>query len=137
VAESPSSQNISTLTQRIAEQLMILCPHVPAAELTDLSSRLAFTELANAAGVTFDQTGTDESVMTEGNQIVWLPGSSSAIVLPSGEEEPGFAVTAARAGAWLRRYGAPLLRVTTRGSAAFRQVGSGLVDAYRARLRVQ
>ena len=137
MAEPPSSENISTLAQRIAEQMTLLCPHVPAAELAALSSRLAFTELANAAGVTFDHTGTDESVMTEGNQVVWLPGSSSAIVLPAGEEEPRFAVAAAQAGAWLRRYGAPLLRLTSRGSATFRQVGSGLVDAYRARLRVQ
>lgn len=129
MAESPIAENISTLAQRIAEQITLLCPHVPAAELAALSSRLAFTELANAAGVMFDHTGTDESVTTEGNQIVWLPGSSSAIVLPAGEEQPRLGVAAAQAGALLRRYGAPLLRLTSRGSATFRQVGSALVDA--------
>lgn len=137
MAEPPSSENISTLAQRIAEQMTLLCPHVPAAELAALSSRLAFTELANATGATFDQADTDESVMTEGNQIVWLPGSSSAIVLPAGEEPPRLGVTAALAGAWLRRYGAPLLRLTSRRSATLRQVGSALVNAYHARLRVQ
>ena len=137
MAESLSSELVSTLAQRIAEQMTLLCPHVPAAEVADLSSRLAFAELANAAGVTFDQADTDESVATDGNQIVWLPGASAAIVLPAGEEQPRLAVAAAQTGEWFRRYGTPLIRMTTRGSAAVRQAGTALMNAYQARLRVQ
>jgi hypothetical protein len=125
------------LAHTIAEQLTLLCPHVPAAELADLSSRLAFTELAHAVGLTFDHAGTGDSVMTEGNHVVWLPGSSCAIVLPAGEDEPRIAVAAAQAREWLRRYGALLLRITARGSTAFRQVGTALVNAYQARAEVQ
>jgi hypothetical protein len=137
VAETLSSDNDSTLAQRIAEQMTLLCPHVPAVELADLSSRLAFAELANASGVAFDHTEADEGVAPLGNHIVWLPGASSAIVLPAGEEEQPLAVVAARAGAWIRRHGASLSRITTRGSAAFRQVGTALVNAYQGRLHVQ
>jgi hypothetical protein len=137
VAESLSSENISTLAQRIAEQMTLLCPHVPAAELADLSSRLAYSELANAVGVTVGDTEADDSVTTEGNQVVWLPGSSSAIVLPAGEEKPRIAVLLAQSEEWFRRYAAPLIPISARGWAAFRQVGSSLVNAYQERLRVQ
>jgi hypothetical protein len=137
VDHSLSAENVSTLARRITGQMTLLCPHVPAAELADLSSRLAYTELANAAGMTFEHADTDDAVANEGNHIVWLPGSSTAIVLPAGEEEGRLAVAKARAAAWIRRHGALLGRITTRGSAVARQVGVALVNAYQARLRVQ
>lgn len=137
VDHSLSSDNVSTLAQRITEQMTLLCPHVPAAELADLSSRLAFTELANAAGMTYEHADTDDAVASEGNQIVWLPGSSSAIVLPAGEEDRQLAVAKAWAAAWIRRHGASLSRITTRGSAVARQVGAALMNACQTRLRVQ
>jgi hypothetical protein len=136
VAEPLSSDTDSTLAQRIAEQMTLLCPHVPAAELAELSSRLAFAELANASGVAFDTVEADEDVAPPGNRIVWLPGAS-AIVLPAGDEEPPIAVAAAQMAAWFRRHAALLGRITTQGSAAFRQVYAALVNAYQARLRVQ
>lgn len=136
VAESLPSINDSTLAQRIAEQMTLLCPHVPAAELADLSSRLAFAELANASGVAFDHAEAEEEDVPLGNRVVWLPGAS-AIVLPAGEEQPPLAVAAAQLGAWIRQHCEALGRIRTRGTAAFRQAGAALVNAYQERLRVQ
>jgi hypothetical protein len=136
VAESLSSENVSTLAQRIAEQMTLLCPHVSAVELADLSSRLAFAELANASGVAFVHAEAGEEDVPLGNHIVWLPGAS-AIVLPAGEEQPPLAVAAARLGAWIRRQHEALSRIGTRGTAAIRHAGGAVVSAYQERLRVQ
>lgn len=138
MAAPHESDDISTLARRLAEQLVALCPHVPADELTELSSTLAFREVAQASGVAFDHTEQDGAVVPLGNHIVWLPGASgTAIVLPAGEEPPGAAATAARLLTWARQRAVPISKVATRSSTVLRQVGSAVLNAYQARVRVQ
>lgn len=103
MAERPHSDDVSSLARRVAEQITALCPHIPAAELSDLSARLAFAELAHESGVAFDGREPETVDAPLGNRVVWLPGSStSAIVLPAGEQEPRVAATAAQLLAWVR-----------------------------------
>jgi hypothetical protein len=138
VAESFHPDDLSSLAHRIGVQIAELCPHLPATELAELSSRLAFAEAAHAAGVTFEHGNAEPAAAPAGNHVVWLPGSTtSAIVLPSGEEQSRAAVVKAQALAWARRHGALLHGLAARGSAALRQVGATLMDAYQARPRVQ
>lgn len=138
MADSLHTDDSSSLAHRLAEQIAALCPHVPASELADISSRLAFTELAHASGVVFDHGEPESAGASPGNRVVWLPGpSASAIVLPAGEEQPRAIATAAQFLAWARRHGAPVGGIVVRGSAALRQIGSALVSAYQARPREQ
>lgn len=139
MADSLQTDDVSSLAHRIGEQLALVCPHVPATELAELSSRLAFAEAAHAAGVTFGQADAEVATTAPaGNHVVWLPGSStSAIVLPAGEEQSRVAAVKTQVLAWARRHGAPLNGVASRGSAALRQAGAALVNAYQARPRVQ
>ena len=139
MAESLQPDDISSLAHRLAEQIAVLCPNVPASELSDVASRLAFTEVAHASGAAFgDHAEPDTANASSGNRIVWLPGASAtAIVLPGGEEQRRAAATAAQFMAWARRYRAPAAAIATRGSNALRQIGSALVSAYQTRARVQ
>ena len=138
MAALPESDDISTLAHQLAEQLVALCPHVPADELTELSSKLAFREVAQASGVAFDHAEPDGSAAPLGNHIVWLPGASgTAIVLPAGEEPPGAAATAARLLARARQRGVSMRALATKSSAALRQAGSAVLSAYQARARIQ
>lgn len=139
MAESFQPEDISSLAHRLAEQIAVLCPNVPAGELSEVASRLAFAELAHASGVAFDDRAQEENeIAPTGNRVVWLPGATaSAIVLPAGEEQPRAAATAAQVLAWARRYRAPVAGIATRGSNALRQIGAALVSAYQERPRVQ
>jgi len=138
VAESLHPDDVSSLAQRIAGRIAELCPNVPEGELTDVASRIAFMEAAHASGVSFAHSDPDAVSAASGNHVVWLPGSTtSAIVLPSGEEQSRVDVVKAQVLAWARRHGAPMNGLASRGSAALRQVGSALVNAYQARPRVQ
>jgi hypothetical protein len=138
VAESFQPDDVCSLSQRVAESIATLCPHLPADELDDLATRLALRELAHAA----DEPSAPGDLVLEttpaGNQVVWLPGASgSAIVLPAGDEPPDAAARAAQLLAWARRCSASLGPIAARGSAAVRQTGAALLSAYQARPRVQ
>ena len=138
MAESVQLDDISSLAHRLAEQIAALCPNVPENELSDVASRLAFAEVAHASGLSFDSAELEPEVAVSGNHVVWLPGSTtSAIVLPSGEEQSRVAVASAQLLAWARRHGSALGGIASRGSAALRQIGSALVNAYQARPREQ
>ena len=138
MAAPHESDDISTLAHRLAEQLVALCPHVPADELSELSSKLAFREVAQASGVTFDHAEPEGTPAPLGNHVVWLPGASgTAIVLPAGEDPPGAAATAVRLLARARQRAVPVSELAMRGYAALRQAGSAVLSAYQARVRVQ
>lgn len=132
------SDDISTLARRLAEELVALCPHVPADELTELSSKLAFREVVQSSGVAFDPAEPESAPAPLGNHVVWLPGTSgTAIVLPAGEDPPGAAATAVRLLARVRQRAMLMSALATRGCAALRQARSAVLSAYQARVRVQ
>lgn len=138
VAESSQPDDVCSLSQRLAESITTHCPHLPAAELDDLATRLALRELAHAAEAPLAPGDPELESTPAGNQVVWLPGASgSAIVLPAGEEPPDAAARAAQLLAWARRQSTSLGPIAARGSAALRQAGAALLSAYQARLRVQ
>jgi hypothetical protein len=127
VAAPSYTDDVSLLARDLADRVASLCPHVPAGELAELTSRLALSEHAHASGVSFDDQEANMAAAPLGNRIVWLPGpAASAIVLPSGVETSGASATAARVLEWVR------LRATrARGVAAgaligLRQIGSAL-----------
>ena len=130
-------ENISFFAQRLAERIAAVCPHVPPKELEDVSTRLAFSELAHSSDVAFEEADPKVAVVAPGNQVVWLPGAStSAIVLPAGEPQSR-AVTAAQLRAWTRQHVASLTGIAARGSAVLRQARSALANSYEARTRTQ
>lgn len=139
MADSPYPDDVSSLAHELSERIAALCPHVPAGELADLTSRLALAEHAHATGVSLGDAELElEPAVTAGNRIVWLPGpSASAIVLPAGEEPPSAAETAAQLVARARRHATSVRGLATRGSAVVRQLGAALVSAYQTRPRVQ
>jgi hypothetical protein len=114
-----------------------LCPHVPAGELAELTSRLALAEHAHAAGVSFESDEAEAARVPLGNRVVWLPGSASAIVLPAGDDASGAGATATQMFEWTRRHATRARGITGRGLNALRQFGSALVSAYQARPRIQ
>lgn len=137
MAESYDPDDVNSLSQRVAECIAALCPHVPAQQREELATRLALSEIAQAAGVP-TESGDREPALAPGNQVVWLPGASgTAIVLPAGEEAPDAAARAAHLLSLARRHGARLGRIAIRGTVALRQAGAALVSASQARPRVQ
>lgn len=127
VAASPYTDDVSLLARDLADRVATLCPHVPAGELAELTSRLALAEHAHASGVSFDGNAASMASAPLGNRIVWLPGAAaSAIVLPAGAENPGASETAGRVLEWVRPR-ATLARGMAAGALiGLRQIGSAL-----------
>jgi hypothetical protein len=132
VADSFHADDVSSLARDLAARVEALCPHVPAGELAELTSRLALSEHAHATGVSLVDDEQETAPTSLGNRIVWLPGSASAIVLPAGDDASG-AGAAVRVVTWARRVANPLHGFAARGSAALRQLGSALASAYQER----
>lgn len=138
VAESLRPDDIASLAHDLAARVESLCPHVPAGELAELTSRLALAEHAHAMGVSFQRNEPEVAPAPPGNRVVWLPGpAATAIVLPAGEEASGASATAAQILEWTRRRATPARGVAGRGLSALRLIGSALVSAYQARPRIQ
>jgi hypothetical protein len=138
VAESFNPDDVSSLARDLVARVEALCPHVPAGELAELTSRLALAEHAHASGVSFGGAELESSPAPLGNRIVWLPGSAaSAIVLPAGEDSSGANATAAQILDWARRRADPARGVAARGLSALRQFRSALVSAHQERPRTE
>jgi hypothetical protein len=118
---------VSLLARDLAERVATLCPHVPAGELAELTSRLALAEHAHASGVSFDDHEANMAAAPLGNRIVWLPGpAASAIILPAGEETSGAGATVARVVEWVRPRVALARGVAAGALNSLRQIGSAL-----------
>lgn len=119
----------------MAERLAPLCEHVPAGELTELTARLATSELMHAGA---GSVAVEEPMTVSGNQVVWLPGpSGAAIVLPAGEEEPRRIPSLAELRVLAAEHAETARALGSRGVVALRQVRSVLLDAYHAHLGVR
>jgi hypothetical protein len=124
VADSCHSDDVSSLARDLAAHLRALCPHVPAGELSELTSRLALSEHAHATGVSLADDEQETAPTSLGNQIVWLPGSASAIVLPAGGDASVGGAAASRVLDWARRRTVPARGLMSRGLTALRQIAA-------------
>ena len=116
--ETGHPDQVTILARAMAEHLAPLCPHVPAGELADLTSRLATSECMRAAA---GSAALEEPIVAAGNQVVWLPGASgAAIVLPAGDPDPAPLPSMARVVERARGHARRAVRFTASRSTAAR-----------------